>query len=133
MRKESAASTSSRSAVSYKMPAMDLLSTEKSLTKTSMQQSALSRIRRMAASVSYTRLMRFLRAAILTALLASPGLAQFTTSFAPLDQWQMAILRGDNAELSSLYSVSPPAEVKTGTGEADLNAEYAFWKGLKPA
>lgn len=66
------------------------------------------------------------------ALLGTFCLAQFTTSFAPLDQWQMAVLRGDKSELSSLYSVSPPVEIKTGSGGADLNAEYAFWTGLKP-
>jgi len=83
-------------------------------------------------SLPYTRLMRPIRALLAAAFFVSLCSAQFTTSFAPLDQWQMAILRGDSAELSSLYSVSPPAEIKTGTGEADLNAEYAFWKGLKP-
>lgn len=77
--------------------------------------------------------MRIVRAAVLGGILAPLCSAQFTTSFAPLDQWQMAILRGDSSELSSLYSVSPPAEIKTGTGEVDLNAEYAFWTGLKPA
>ena len=76
--------------------------------------------------------MRNIRAAVLVAILAPVCSAQFTTSFAPLDQWQMAVLRGDRSELSSLYSVSPPVEIKTGTGEADLNAEYAFWTGLKP-
>ena len=76
--------------------------------------------------------MRLIRAVVLAALLMTLCSAQFTTSFAPLDQWQMAILQGNSSDLSSLYSISPPAEIKTGTGEADLNAEYAFWTGLKP-
>lgn len=76
--------------------------------------------------------MRLIYAAILAPVLSVVASAQFTTSFAPLDQWQMAILQGDSSALSSLYSVSPPVEIKTGTGEVDLNAEYAFWKGLRP-
>lgn len=76
--------------------------------------------------------MRATVATLCFAFLGTICSAQFTTSFAPLDQWQMAVLRGNTNELSSLYSVSPPAEIKTGTGEADLNAEYAFWEGLKP-
>lgn len=76
--------------------------------------------------------MRLIRALLAAAFFVGLCSAQFTTSFAPLDQWQMAILQGNSTELSSLYSVSPPVEIKTGTGEADLNAEYAFWTGLKP-
>jgi thioredoxin 1 len=75
--------------------------------------------------------MRLLRAAALAALLSIPGFAQFTTSFAPLDQWQMAILNGDSAGLSALYSTYPPAAIDTGKGNVDATTDVAFWAGLK--
>jgi len=75
--------------------------------------------------------MRLLRAAALAALLSIPGFAQFTTSFAPLDQWQMAILNGDSAGLSALYSTYPPAAIDTGKGNVDATTDVAFWTGLK--
>lgn len=68
---------------------------------------------------------------MLTALLVSVSFAQFTTSFAPLDQWQMAVLNGDSAGLSALYSTYPPAMIDTGKGNVDAATDVAFWTGLK--
>jgi len=76
--------------------------------------------------------MRVIRAVALAALLCIPGFAQFTTSFAPLDQWQMAILNGDSTALASLYSLSPAATINTGKASVDVKADVAFWVGLRP-
>lgn len=65
------------------------------------------------------------------ALLGSFSAAQFTTSFAPLDQWQMAILNRDSSALSALYSTNPPAMIDTGKENVDAGADVAFWTGLK--
>ncbi len=74
--------------------------------------------------------MRVLRAASVAAVLITLCSAQ-AGEFAPLEQWHLAILRGDTPEISSLYSISPPVQIKTGSGAVDLNAESAFWTGLK--
>lgn len=59
--------------------------------------------------------------------------AQLGGDFPALEQWHMAILRGDSGDLTSLYSVSPPAEISTRSGKVDAAADVAFWTGLKPA
>ncbi len=75
--------------------------------------------------------MRVIHAAMLTAFLASVSVAQFTTSFAPLDRWQIAILNSDSAGLSALYSSNPPAAIDTGKGTVDAATDVAFWSSLK--
>jgi hypothetical protein len=75
--------------------------------------------------------MRILRAALLGAFLATLCHAQGASSFQPLDQWQMAVLNGDSAQLASLYSASPPAQIDTGKGSVDAATDVAFWTGLK--
>ena len=68
----------------------------------------------------------------LALILGSICSAQAVSDFPPLEQWHMAILRGNAGEISSFYSLSPPAEIKTGSGAVDVSAECAFWIGLKP-
>jgi Thioredoxin-like len=49
-------------------------------------------------------------------------------NFAPLNQWEAAVLSGDAAALQGLYSVSPPSTTVTPGGEShDPAAEPNFW------
>ena len=52
-------------------------------------------------------------------------------SFAPLDQWKNAVLAGDSAGLTALYSTTPAMQVTVGKEQSDANAETKFWIGLK--
>ena len=53
------------------------------------------------------------------------------SAFAPLDQWKTAVLAGDAAGLSSLYSTNPALQVAIGQGTSDATGETSFWVGLK--
>lgn len=53
------------------------------------------------------------------------------TPFAPLDQWKNAVLAGDPAGLSYLYSTSPAVKVDADKGASDAASETNFWIGLK--
>ena len=65
-------------------------------------------------------------------LLASVALGQNTSSFAPLEQWQVAVLNHDARQLATLYSSSPPARINIGKGNnVDAAADVSFWTGLK--
>jgi thioredoxin 1 len=68
---------------------------------------------------------------ILLGLLGCVCAAQNAPEFAPLDQWQAAVLDGDSAQLASLYSAVPPARTDTGKGDVDAAVDTAFWVGLK--
>jgi hypothetical protein len=70
------------------------------------------------------------------AVLSGCALAQVAagadaSAFAPLDQWKTAVLAGDAAGLSSLYSTNPAFQVAIGKGTSDAAAETNFWVGLK--
>ncbi len=52
-------------------------------------------------------------------------------TFAPLDQWKAAVVSGNATLLKSMYSVNPPAQVKTAAGEGGAGADADFWTGLK--
>jgi thioredoxin 1 len=52
--------------------------------------------------------------------------------FAPFAQWKAAILGGDAATLSSLYSTKPPVTVRVNLVVHDASADVNFWLGLKP-
>ena len=54
-----------------------------------------------------------------------------SATFAPLEQWRAAVLSGDAAKLSALYSTSPPARVILASGETSAQKDIAFWTGLK--
>src|ERR1035437_7839201 len=51
--------------------------------------------------------------------------------FAPVEQWRAAVLSGDAAKLSALYSANPAARVILTSGETNAQADVAFWTGLK--
>jgi hypothetical protein len=55
-----------------------------------------------------------------------------STDFAPLLQWESALVKGDAAALRSFYSASPAATIHTHNGETSADAEVSFWMGLKP-
>jgi len=53
-------------------------------------------------------------------------------AFEPLDNWKAAVLAGDKAALTSLYSASPAATAKTPQGQTqDPAEEPTFWSSLK--
>ncbi len=68
---------------------------------------------------------------IVLSSLASGQSANDSDHFAPLDQWKAAVLAGDPAGLSYLYSTSPALQVTTQKGSSDAAAETAFWTGVK--
>lgn len=53
------------------------------------------------------------------------------TAFAPLAQWEDAVLLGDAVRLKMLYSTSPPAQVAAPGDQNTADAEVNFWIGLK--
>jgi len=64
------------------------------------------------------------------------GAAQTSTPtaisvFAPLQQWQDAVISGNPAALKALYSANPPARIVTPAGETSADADISFWTGLK--
>src|SRR5258705_10505464 len=82
-----------------------------------------------------TMIGRFRLAAITgftIAALSCCALAQVdASSFAPLDQWKTAVVAGDAAGLSSLYSTNPAFQGAIGKDASDAAAETNFWIGLK--
>ena len=55
-------------------------------------------------------------------------------AFEPLDQWKTAVLAGDRAALTALYTTNPAARAKTPQGETlDPSEEPMFWSSLKQA
>lgn len=58
--------------------------------------------------------------------------AKTTLVFPPLEQWKAAVTAGNTALLKSMYSSSPPARVATVAGDSTIDADIAFWSGLKP-
>jgi hypothetical protein len=53
-------------------------------------------------------------------------------SFAPLEQWRLAVVGGDSAVLSQMYASSLPLQIKTADGkEIALADEVNFWAGWK--
>ena len=74
---------------------------------------------------------------VVTALLLCRGdlvaqaSADFSTGFAPLDQWKNAVVAGDAAALKALYSTDPAAQVQANGVVAGADADVNFWIGLK--
>ena len=64
-------------------------------------------------------------------LLASACFAQSPSTFAPLDDWKAAVIRGDTATLRALYSSEPAAEISASTQQLSADADVAFWAGLR--
>ncbi len=52
--------------------------------------------------------------------------------FEPLDNWKAAVLSGDKAALTALYTTNPAARAKTPQGDTlDPSEEPMFWSSLK--
>ena len=56
---------------------------------------------------------------------------QTGATFAPVEQWQAAVVSGDWAKLRALYSSNPAARVVLSSGETSAETDIAFWIGLK--
>ncbi|MGA2131343.1 MAG: thioredoxin family protein [Bryobacteraceae bacterium] len=55
-------------------------------------------------------------------------------SFAPFEAWKVAVIAGDKAAMSRLYSSNPPALAKLGGDQSlPLAEELQFWADLKSA
>ncbi len=52
-------------------------------------------------------------------------------SFAPLEQWQKAVISGNSAVLKALYSANPPAHIVFPAGDANADTDVSFWTGLR--
>jgi thioredoxin 1 len=77
------------------------------------------------------RVTKYAAAAALI-LMASYGYGQAVDQhFAPFEQWKAAVLAGDAAALSALYSTDPPALVSVGVVKSNADADANFWLGLK--
>jgi thioredoxin 1 len=69
-------------------------------------------------------------------VLSCSAFSQLATSadpdaFPALDQWKSAVLTGDPAGLTYLYSTTPAIQVETEKGSSDASSETKFWIGLK--
>ena len=53
------------------------------------------------------------------------------SNFAPLEVWKNCVLTGDTAGLKMLYSINPPAEIKSPAGKNNADSDVDFWMGLK--
>lgn len=49
----------------------------------------------------------------------------------PIEEWKSAVIAGDSAALSGMYSASPSLQASTVKGPSDDAAENSFWTGLK--
>jgi thioredoxin 1 len=54
-----------------------------------------------------------------------------STDFAPLNQWEAAVLAGDEAALKALYSTDPVARVQANGIVTSPDADVNFWLALK--
>src|SRR5258708_23766494 len=72
-------------------------------------------------------------AVLLLVVMASYSWSQAAdSSFPPFEQWKTAVLAGDAAALSALYSTNPAAEVSVKLVKGDSAMDIGFWLGLKP-
>ncbi len=81
--------------------------------------------------------MKWIQRAVVLALLptaANYAQEKAEASFAPLEQWKTAVVSGDKAALTQLYTTNPPARVIVGKDHVEsLNDELQFWASLKSA
>jgi len=76
-------------------------------------------------------------ASLLSIALACPGAAAGqeaqATTFAPLEQWRLAVVKGDAATLAQMYATAPQPQIKGADGKAGtVQDEVNFWTGWKP-
>jgi len=62
---------------------------------------------------------------------AQASTADSSTGFPPLDQWKAAVVAGDAAALTALYSTDPAAKIEANGVAAGADADINFWLGLK--
>jgi hypothetical protein len=80
---------------------------------------------------------RFLAGVCLVLIaLASSGTAVGQTaqagSFAPLEQWRLAVVRGDAPALTQMFVTSPQPQIKGADGKAaTVQSEVSFWTAWK--
>jgi thioredoxin family protein len=61
------------------------------------------------------------------------GQAAQAESFAPLEQWRLAVISGDAAALAQMFATSPQPQIKGADGKAaTVQSEVGFWTGWKP-
>ena len=77
------------------------------------------------------RLSKFVAIAMMAVTMAAHASGQAAATFTPFEQWKSAVLAGDAAALTALYSTDPPAQVNVGIVKSDANADANFWLGLK--
>ncbi len=68
---------------------------------------------------------------IAVAILLPQIAAHVQKTFAPLEEWEMAVTSGDLAALAKLYSVKPEAVTQVAKTSIAPKDEWAFWAGLK--
>jgi thioredoxin 1 len=57
---------------------------------------------------------------------------QEVAGFAPLEQWRLAVMAGDAAALTRMFTTSPPPQIKSSDGKAITEQdEINFWSGWK--
>lgn len=75
-------------------------------------------------------MQRWVSIAVLS-LVGIVSLAQNASTFPALAEWKAAVIKGDSAEIKSLYSTSPAPQISTTSGHVDTDSDIAFWVGLK--
>jgi thioredoxin 1 len=61
------------------------------------------------------------------------GQAAQAESFAPLEQWRLAVISGDAAALAQMFVTSPEPQIKGVDGKAaTVQGEVSFWASWKP-
>ncbi len=65
------------------------------------------------------------------ALTCSAQSAAATAVSVPVEQWKSVLISGDPTVLRTLYSMTPATKITTPAGVIDIDADVAFWTGLK--
>lgn len=79
---------------------------------------------------SYLGVTSFLLALAYSAVAVAQGPA--AVSYAPLEQWRLAVAGGDSAALTQMFVTSPPPQIKSADGKAStVEDEVSFWAGWK--
>ena len=67
----------------------------------------------------------------ITASCAWSQVSPDAVALAALDQWKKAVIAGDAAVLTKLYSTEPAAQVEANSIEGDASKDTTFWLGMK--
>jgi ketosteroid isomerase-like protein len=99
-------------------------------TEALAEQEKTAMTRRLQARLIYLA-VAIIAGAVSVAAQNSSMAATAAAAFSPLQQWKSAVSNRDAAALASLYSTDPPAHIVTKGGDADTEADVAFWTGLR--